>query len=137
MKFLSKSKDGGNESNVTGYWLIEIKPLFTIALLKFEQGTRDAYHSHAFNCISWLLKGKLQENLKDDIKPQIYISSLIPIITKRETFHKVFSHGTSWVLTFRGPWTKQWKEVVNDKELTLEHGRVIVNAEAVSKINFK
>lgn len=27
MKFLSKAKDGGAESTVTGYWLVEIKPL--------------------------------------------------------------------------------------------------------------
>jgi len=126
MKLFCKNKDGGPESNVTGYWLIEIKSLFSIALLKFEHGTRDAFHNHAFNCVSWVLKGFLVEfHLDGHI--QSYHPSIIPVITKRETFHKVFSHGTTWVLTFRGPWSKTWKENVHGEEITLTNGRKIVS----------
>jgi len=127
MKFLTKCKDGGPESTVTAYVLIEIKSLFSIMLLKFEGLSREAYHNHAFNCISWLFKGYLLENLiEKTIKS--YKPSLIPIITKRDTFHKVDSVGNSWVLTFRGPWSKTWQEYLplQNKDKTLSHGRVEV-----------
>jgi len=127
MKILSKSKDGGAESHVWGYWLIEIKSLFTIALLRFDPGTREAFHNHAFNCISWVLKGKLEERHLNGAETQYYTPSIFPIITKRETFHQVFSHGTTWVFTLRGPWSKTWKEQIGDKEITLTNGRQIVD----------
>ena len=59
MKLFHKSKDGGPDSNVTGYWLIEWKKAFSVVLLRFDAGTREAYHNHAFNAISWILKGEL------------------------------------------------------------------------------
>lgn len=127
MKFLSKSKDGGPESTVTAYWLIEWKWLFSIALLRFDNGSRDAYHSHAFNCISWLLKGRLEEH-ELHLEPglvRVYEPSIEPIITKRTTFHKVVSVGRSWVLTFRGPWSKTWEERLPDRQVTLGSGRVV------------
>lgn len=61
MKFLYYGKNGGPESRVWGYFLIEIKSLFSIVLLRFENGSRDAYHTHAFHCFSWLLRGHLTE----------------------------------------------------------------------------
>lgn len=126
MKFFSKSKDGGPESTVTAYWLFEIKWLFSIALLKFENGSREAYHSHAFNCVSWLLSGGLHEEFVDSRKePKDYGPSLVPIITRTHTFHKVRSVGTSWVLTFRGPWSRTWKEYRPQEQryVDLTHGR--------------
>lgn len=61
MKLFFKSKDGGPKSNVTGYWLIECKTLFSIVLLRFSEGTRESYHNHAFNAVSWVLSGALYE----------------------------------------------------------------------------
>jgi predicted metal-dependent enzyme (double-stranded beta helix superfamily) len=127
MKFLKKGKDGGKESHVWGYWLIEAKSLFSIAILRFDPGTREAYHNHAFNCISWVLKGKLEEQHLQDNKVEFHTPGLKPIITKRNTFHKVFSHGTTWVFTIRGPWSDKWKENVNGQEITLTHGRQIIS----------
>ena len=49
MKLFKYMKDGGPESTVWGYFLIEIKSLFTIVLLHFKNGSREAYHNHAFN----------------------------------------------------------------------------------------
>jgi len=129
MKFLSKSKDGGPESTVTAYWLVEIKWLFSIAILRFDNGSRDAYHDHAFHCISWLLWGSLEERDVPDslagIPVKYYRPSLWPIITKRSTFHRVLSHNTSWVLTFRGPWVSTWKEFrpKENRYVDLTHGR--------------
>lgn len=138
MKLFWKGKDGGPESKVTGYWLIEAKNLFSIALLKFEDGSREAYHSHAFNAISWLLKGQLYEEeifaFHTDGTPYInnastYHPSIFPIVTPRDCFHRVTSKGTSWALTFRGPWAKQWREYIpaTGEEYTLESGRVRVD----------
>lgn len=125
MKLFYKGKDGGDESLVYGYWLIEIKWLFSIVLLRFEDGTREAYHNHAFNCFSWLLWGKLIEYHLDG-GWRAYTPSPIPFGTYRDTFHKVRSVGRSWVLSFRGPWSKTWKESIDGEQRTLTHGRQIV-----------
>lgn len=122
-------KDGGEESFVKGYWLVEWKSMFSIVLLEFGNGSRNMYHNHAFNCFSWLIKGKLREEFvnKDcNLKPTNYIlPSLIPFMTYKDTFHKVTSYRTSWVLSFRGPWNKTWKEYnpENKQYAKLANGR--------------
>jgi hypothetical protein len=130
MKLFFKGKDGGQESNVTGYWLFESKRFGSIVLLRFDEGSREAYHSHAFNAVSWVLKGLLVERVKADnifgftqnrIKP-----SIKPIYTARDRMHKVYGMAKrTWVLSFRGPWTKTWKEYLpkEDREITLTNGR--------------
>ncbi|RZK43096.1 MAG: hypothetical protein EOO61_05125 [Hymenobacter sp.] len=132
MKFFKKMKDGGAESTVTGYWLIEWKKAFSIALIKFQGKSREAYHSHAFNCINWLLAGKLVEDRmwhhtisKINHSFVTYLPSLKPFFIFREDFHKVDSHGTSWVLSIRGPWADKWHEwrPNEDRYVTLTHGR--------------
>lgn len=121
---MMKGKDGGPESRVWGYWLIELKKWFSIVLLRFEDGGREAYHSHAFNCFSWVLSGHLTEMHKDG-GVQCHRPSWRPFGTYRDTFHKVVSVGDTWVLSFRGPWAKTWKEFLpcDGKEVTLTHGR--------------
>lgn len=127
MKLFTKCKDGGPESTVFAHILCEFKSLFSVMLLEFRNGSRDAYHSHAFDCVSWVLKGKLKEDEVDEFGYHTYTEhrpSLLPIITLRETTHKVTSEGTTWVLTFRGPWAKVWKEIMPDgEEVVLSHGR--------------
>lgn len=128
-KFLYYGKDGGEYSTVWGYFLIEIKSLFSIVLLKFEDGSRNAYHTHAFNCISWVLKGKLvEEQLYANTRHadvQAHKPGLKPVYTYRNTFHKVTSIGRTWVLSFRGPWSKTWKEYIPSerRNIVLTHGR--------------
>ncbi len=127
MKFLSVSKDGGAESTVWAHWLFEIKGLCSIVLLRFEDGSRDAYHSHAFNSISWVLRGHLTERVEAPwglSEVNQYPASLSPVITRRETHHKVVSRGRTWVLSFRGPWARTWTETLPSGEtITLTHGR--------------
>jgi hypothetical protein len=144
MKFLETTKDGGAESTVWAHWLIEIKGLFSVALLRFEDGTRDAYHSHAFDCVSWVLSGKLVERHRpacqvegrcarpnewcDEPHTDVHTPSLHPVVTLRDTYHRVRSVGRTYVLTIRGPWSKTWREAVPDgaggyAERTLTHGR--------------
>jgi hypothetical protein len=132
MNLFVKRTDGGPESNVTGYWLIEWKNLFSIALLRFSKGSREAFHSHAFHAVSWVLSGKIEEHRIGVIPRREKITefhpSLKPIITTKNNMHKVYGISpTTWVLTFRGPWTKTWKEHFEDgRDITLTHGRQVV-----------
>ena len=129
MKLFKKMKDGGPHSTVTGYWLIEWKAVFSIVLLKFEGKSRETFHTHAFNCISWLISGSLTECFKDlSIPLKHYSPSVIPFLTKRTDFHKVDSNGTSWLLSIRGPWCKTWYETDQaspHQTRTLTSGRVV------------
>lgn len=127
MKVLSYEKDGGIESRVSGLYLMELKSLFSIVLLRFADGSREAYHSHAFNALSWVLSGRLDENMLEG-PINTYMPSCKPVITRRTDFHKVSSIGTTWVLSFRGPWIDKWREFlpILNKFITLTHGRKIV-----------
>lgn len=128
MRLLYWGKDGGDESTVWGFWPIEIKSLFSVALLVFKNGSREAYHTHAFDSISWVLGGKLIE-CELDGPNYTHLPSIWPIVTKRETFHKVIGCAKyTVVLTFRGPWTDVWKEYIppQNRTVTLTNGRVEV-----------
>lgn len=126
MKILNKSKDGGDLSTVYAYWLVEIKSLFSIVLLKFEGDSRECYHTHAFNSISWLLYGKLTEYFLNGTYKEYY-PSIFPIITKREPFHKVSSTNNSYVISFRGKWLNVWKENTQEAgSYYLTHGRKLL-----------
>lgn len=139
MKFFYKGKDGGPESNVTGYWLFESKRFGSIVLLRFDQGSREAFHNHAFNAWSWVLKGKLYEIIRHTdtlIGSQFIEPSLLPFFTGRDRMHQV--HGIAektWALSFRGPWNKTWKEYLpsEDREITLTNGRKEVLSSCESK----
>lgn len=123
MKLFTKSHDGGKDSGVTGYWLVENKDLFSIVLLRFNKGSREAFHSHAFNAITFWLKGSVTEHFENG-KPSInWLPSFIPKITLRNNCHKIFAHETSWALSFRGPWADRWKEIKNNESYYLTHGR--------------
>ncbi len=131
MKLFAKSPDGGRSSGVTGYFLIECKWLFTIVLLHFSEGTRESYHSHAFNAWTVWLKGRVTEFVLDrNHKPwasihfhQWYAGDMKS--TPRELVHKIYGcKGGAWCLSFRGPWSKTWAEWDQERGYTtLTHGR--------------
>ena len=127
MKF---GKDGGPCSTVHGYWLVEIKRLLSIVLLRFDGASREAFHNHAFNCVSWVLRGRLIE-LHLDGRTETHGPSLLPVITRRSTFHKVDSDGRTWVLSLRGPWMSTWKEFIPDsgEVVTLGSGRRVLRVQ--------
>jgi predicted metal-dependent enzyme (double-stranded beta helix superfamily) len=132
MKWLEWCKDGGPDSNVSGLFVVEIKSLFSIVLLKFANGSREAFHEHAFNALSWVLRGKLVEDNTNWVV-NTYTPSLLPIFTKRSTFHRVVSIGDTWVISLRGPWRKQWREYIpaTRELLTLTNGRTVVQKETL------
>lgn len=132
MKFFRKAKDGGPKSTVTGYWLVEVKSLFSIVLLKFEDGSRDEFHDHAFHSLNWVLKGRVNEQALEGEMRQYeyeYGPSLKPVVTRRDRFHRVVSRGTTWVFSLRGPWKRTWHEwdPKTRKLTTLTHGRKVVH----------
>ena len=125
MTFFKVAKDGGQDSHVTGYFLVEIKSLFTIVLLHFEKGTRDAFHSHAFNALTLWLKGTVKEHTMDEGTHLWAVGQLK--FTPRNCFHKVEAITDTWALSLRGPWVDMWKEYSRSFGFrTLTHGRKVV-----------
>lgn len=128
VKIFGFGTDGGKTSGVTGFWFFEIKSLFSIALLHFNEGTRENYHSHAFNAYSWFIKGKVEEQHLGD-KSIIWTPSIFPKYTPRHTFHRVKALASTYVLTFRGPWSDEWFEYdpKNEEYIKLTHGRKVIS----------
>lgn len=132
MKLFSYGKDGGSNSVVWGFWLIEIKSFISIVMLCFENGSREAYHNHAFNSISWVLKGQLKEVMMDgDVK--YHKAPVVPIIVTREDFHQVHSVGRTWVFSLRGKWKPTGQEYLpsTNEVVTLTNGRKILNRQEI------
>lgn len=113
---------------MTGFWFFEIKYLFSICILHFSKGTRENYHSHAFNALTWFLWGKVEEQHLG--KPSMtWASSIFPKWTPRSTFHRVNALEDTYALTFRGPWSETWYEFDpnNQDYIELTNGRKIVS----------
>lgn len=125
-KFFYKKFDGGKDSGVTGYFLIEWKKFFSIGLLHFKEGSREAYHSHAFSALSWFVYGSVTEEHLDG-RTKEFKPSILPKLTPRSCFHKVISHENTWCFTIRGPWLDEWSEYKNDSMITLTHGRQVLD----------
>jgi hypothetical protein len=127
MKFFKKCKDGGPQSPVDAYFLCEIKGLFSIALLKFNKGARESYHTHAFNACTWFLAGSMREETFGSSLCYVYTKSLIPKITKKIKNHRVVADEDSLAFTIRGPWSNIWTETTEaGKTTVLTHGRRVV-----------
>ena len=127
MRFFQKVKDGGPESPVDAYFLFEIKGVCSVALLKFNEGHRTAYHSHAFDALTWFIKGNMiEDNLH--AHPERYRRSIKPKLTPRSQMHRVKAYEDSWCFTIRGPWHKYWQEYDPSTKLftVLTSGRKIV-----------
>ena len=125
MRILSRTKDGGPDSPVNGYFLIEIKSLFSVVLLRFNEGGREAFHTHAFNALTWFLAGDMEEEDYDG-RFHTYSRSLFPKYTPRSKNHRVWANRTSWALSIRGPWSKTWTEDDETHHTVLTHGRKVV-----------
>jgi hypothetical protein len=135
MKFFSTASDGGKDSGVTGFFLVEIKPLFSIVLLHFRNGTREAYHSHAFAALTLWLRGRVIEHryypgrLLDSPPKEVstaYRAGQFKY-TSRSNMHKVESLGDTYALSIRGPWAKTWREFKGGRIVTLTNGRKVVS----------
>ncbi|MBK3400436.1 hypothetical protein HPY23_28610 [Methylobacterium sp. IF7SW-B2] len=121
MKLLQAAPDGGAKSGVRGYFLIEHKKTLSIVLLRFEKGTREAFHEHAFNALTVWLKGRVLEHHLDG--PTKAFRGGQWKLTPRSTFHKLEALETTWAISFRGPWVDRWREWRGGRMVTLTHGR--------------
>lgn len=133
MKLFKKCDDGGKGSGVTAYFLIEWKRFFSVALLHFNPGTREAYHSHAFNAWTLWLKGRVEEQRLYRLETSGVLTRLTYFFragqwkkTTRDNMHRVNALTSTWALTFRGPWHDTWQEFRNGQIVTLTHGRKVV-----------
>jgi hypothetical protein len=117
--------DGGKDSGVTGYFLIEWKCLFSVGVLRFNEGSREAYHSHAFNALTWWLSGEANELRKEgeELLVTKYKRRWKPKFTPKDNIHKVVCTTKSWCFTLRGSWEDTWKEYRDGEVVTLTHGR--------------
>ena len=99
MKILKWAKDGGPESPVDAFFIVEIKSLFSIAVLRFNYGSREAFHTHAFNAFTWFIRGDLVEQ---DVNGEYYVykRSILPKITRRSKNHRVIADKNSWCFIF-------------------------------------
>lgn len=122
MRILSRAKDGGPESPVDAFFLFEIKTIGSVALLRFNRGSREAFHTHAFHALTWFIWGDMVE---EDIDGTLraYRHSLLPKFTPRSKNHRVRAYRTSWCFTVRGPWAGTWTETCNGVTTRLTHGR--------------
>lgn len=128
MFFCKKRKDGGKTSPVDAYFLIEWKNFISIAILKFNKGGREEFHTHAFNAVTWFVKGDLvEEDVSGDTYK--YTRSLIPKVTPKDKNHRVKALTDSYCFTIRGKWSDKWLEYEDDTRQVTEftHGRKIVN----------
>ena len=121
MKLFSKAADGGKGSGVTGYFLIEWKRAFSIVLLHFAKGTREAFHEHAFNAWTLWLWGVVVEHHLNGYRK--VFSGGMSKFTPRNCFHKIEALEPTWALSIRGPWMDRWREWRQGRFVTLTHGR--------------
>lgn len=122
MRILSRAKDGGPESPVDAFFLFEIKTIGSVALLRFNRGSREAFHTHAFHALTWFIWGDMVEEDIDGAL-HVYRHSLLPKFTPRSKNHRVRAYRTSWCFTIRGPWADIWTETRNGVTTRLTHGR--------------
>lgn len=131
MKIISIAKDGGKYSNSTGLFIVEIKSLFSIVLLRFSGATREAFHSHAFNAWTFWLRGRVVERTLGGTRP--WRAGEVKY-TPRGCVHKIEGSGAAYALSFRGPWATKWFEFRDNatKRVTLTNGRKEISCESVT-----
>lgn len=137
-KLLWGAKDGGPESKVW-MWGVESKRFGSLLLLRFAPGSREAFHTHAFNAWSWVLRGTLVEQTLPERGPGWaerlhgdgttwagFGPSWRVIYTDHSRFHKVTGGSAgAWALSIRGPWRDEWREYLpeQDAQVKLVQGR--------------
>lgn len=125
MKLFKWCRDGAPDSGVQGLFFVEIKPAFSIALLRFSKGNmQGVLHEHAFWALTLWLKGRVREHHLDGRVLEFRSGDLK--VTPRSTFHRIEPLTTTWALSVRGPWVDHWREW-RGRFVTLTHGRNVVN----------
>lgn len=104
------------------FFLIEIKPLFSIILTRLGSNGSTLLHSHPFDAVTFILKGVIQECGPEEQCDEYYAPAFKR--TGRQMHEISTSKDGAWLLTFRGPWASTWQEQQPDGTIkTLTHGR--------------
>lgn len=125
MRLFEWAPDGARDADLWGFYVCEFKSLFSIVILKFPICLPEAYHTHAFGCLTIWLKGHVREHHLDGVIKEFKGGDIK--ITRRSTFHRVEGVAPTWAICFRGPWASTWKESRGGQQRTLTHGRKVVD----------
>ncbi len=114
--------------NIKRFTIIEIKYLGGIIVNIFNTSNQDRFHSHAFNALSWMIRGHYYEDVIVDgnlLKlKKIERSRFIP----RNYIHKITkSSPNAMSITFEGPWESTWNEYFDNGRIkTYSWGRKVI-----------
>lgn len=116
-----------------GWWIIEIKWLFSIVILQFTPGCRENFHTQPFNSLTWWMSEAEEHtpNSKKSLKP-----GWIPTYTPRDKLHRINTETTTWAISIRGKWVDTLKEYNENTKTTIEysHHRKITSVTSSDEI---
>lgn len=120
------------EQLVSEHTLLEWKPLFSIKLFNFHRtdGSQDRFHTHAFNAISFLLKGNyIEEVIEDGRVVRLNRNRSRVLFIPADQYHRITRSAGCRTLLITGPWGAEFKELrsvdgYQFQEVTLGEGRV-------------
>jgi hypothetical protein len=102
------------EQRVSELTILEWKKLFSLKLFHFHKtaGKQDRFHTHAFNAVSFLLKGNYTEEVVKDgrVVALPRNRSRLIFIPKNE-YHRVTKGEGCYTLLLTGPWGAEFKEL--------------------------
>ena len=102
------------DQNVSEITVLEWKKLFSIKLFHFHktEGSQDRFHTHAFNALSFLLKGNYTEEVLDGKKVLRLPRNRSKIIfIPKGQFHRITKSEGCRTLLITGPWDAEWSEL--------------------------
>lgn len=135
--FMKKKKIDLGDQSVTELTILEYKKLFSIKLFKFHKssGKQDRFHTHAFNALSFLIKGDYTEEIIKDNKIMKCRRNRSRILyIPKDSYHRITKSDSCYTLLLTGPWGGEFKElrevghnkykewVCGDKRKDLEEG---------------
>lgn len=102
------------EQLVSEHTLLEWKPLFSIKLFYFHPstGVQDRFHTHAFNAVSFLLKGSyIEEVIKDGYVVRMNRNRRRMLCIPAGQYHRITRSLGRRTLLITGPWGDTFKEL--------------------------
>lgn len=95
------------------YVIFECKYLFSIIIFNFIESDKvqDRFHTHAFNSVSFKLKGYYEEHILDENGETLIVPRHNVVkFFERDIYHAIGKSNDCWTLLLAGPWKQTWKE---------------------------
>lgn len=113
------------EGHLDKYTLFENKSLFSVYFHVFNTVEQDRFHTHAFDAVSFVLRGSYEEEQK--LPSGIVIKKKVGVgvryIPKDYNHRLLRSEPDTMSLLFAGPWVRYWTEENRSFTRTLTWGR--------------